>query len=81
MLTSREPPFEAALDWLQFAYTTDQGWAYVAPASTVLVQYVVAEGGDLFLVLLAHLRRRYPEAYGLAVDTAQAHEHMVLIIR
>ena len=53
-----EPPFEAALDWLQFAYTADRAGAYVAPASTVLDPSAVAEGGDFFAALLAHLRRR-----------------------
>ena len=50
----------------------------MAPASTVLVQYVVVEGDELFPALLEHLRRRYPEVYGLAVDTAQAHERREL---
>ena len=44
LLTGREPPFEAALDWLQFAYTADRAGAYVAPASTVLVPSAVAQG-------------------------------------
>ena len=38
ILTVQEPPFEEALDWLQFAYTADRAGAYVAPASTVLNQ-------------------------------------------
>ena len=77
LLTGREPPFEAALDWLQFTYTADRAGAYVAPASTVLVPSAVAEGDDLFPALLAHLRRRYPEVYGLGGNTAQAHERRV----
>ena len=64
LLTSQEPPFEAALDWLKFAYTTDRAGDYVAPASTVLTQSTVVEGDELFPALLAHLRRRYPEFYG-----------------
>ena len=59
LLTGQELPFKEALAWLQFAYTTDQTGAYVAPESMVLSQSVVAEGGELFLALLAHLRRRY----------------------
>ena len=43
LLAGREPPFEAALDWLQFAYTADRAGAYVAPASTVLVPSAVSE--------------------------------------
>ena len=74
LLTGREPIFEAALDWLRFTYTKDRVGAYVAPASTVLVLSVVAEGDDLFPALLAHLWRRYPEVYGLGVETAWAHE-------
>ena len=69
LLTGREPPFEEAIDLMQFAYTTDLAGAYVAPASTVLAQSAVAEGGELFLALLAHLRRRYPEVYGSVVAT------------
>ena len=63
--TGQETPFEVDLDWLQFAYTADQSGDYVAPAYTVLVQSAVAEGGDLFPALLYHIRRRYPEVYGL----------------
>ena len=74
LLTGREPPFEADLKRLQFPYTADREGAYVAPASTVLVPSVVVEGDDLFATLLTHLRRRYPEVYGLGVDTARAHE-------
>ena len=40
MLTGREPPFEEALDWLQFSYTKYHEGGYVAPASKVLVHYV-----------------------------------------
>ena len=80
MLTGPEPPFEAALDWLQFAYTADRAEDYVAPASTVLVQSAIAEEDDLFPALLSHLRRRYPELYGLGRDTARAHERRELIL-
>ena len=72
LLTGREPPFEEALNWLQFAYTTDRVGAYVAPASTLLAQSMVAEGGEIFPALLAHLRRLYPEVYGPAVSTGWA---------
>ena len=46
----------------------------MTPASTVLAQSEVAEGDELFLELLGHLRRRYPEVYGSAVATCQAPE-------
>ena len=52
LLTGQEPPFEEALDWLQFAYTVERSVAYVAPASMVLAQSTVAEGGELFPALL-----------------------------
>ena len=74
LITGREPPLEEVLDWLQLAYTADRSGAYVAPASTVLAQSTVAEGDELFLLLLAHLRRRYPEVYGPAVAVSQAPE-------
>ena len=32
MITGREPPFEAALDWLKLAYNADRSGDYVAPA-------------------------------------------------
>ena len=60
MFTSREHSFEETLNWLQFAYTADQAGDYVAPASTVLTQYVIAEGDELFLTCLKHLWRLYP---------------------
>ena len=67
MLTGPEPPFEEALDYLQFVYTADRVGAYVAPASTVLAQSVIAEGDKIFPGILSHLRRMYPEVYGPAV--------------
>ena len=57
LLIGREPPFEEALELLQFSYTADQSSAYVGPASTVLAQSAVVEGGERFMALLAHLRR------------------------
>ena len=80
MLTGQEPPFEADLDWLQFTYTSDRAGAYVVPASTVLVQSALAEGGDLFPALLSHLRRQYPEVYSLGFDAARAHERRGLVL-
>ena len=59
---------------MQFAYTADRAGAYVAPAFTVLAQSAVAEGGDLFLVLLAYLRRLYPEVYSPVVAMGRAPE-------
>ena len=67
LLTVREPPFEEALDWLQFAYTADQAGAYVDPESTVLAHSAVAKWGGVFPLFPAHLRRLYPEVYGPAV--------------
>ena len=42
-LTSREPPSEEALDWLQLAYTEDWAGVYVAPSITFLGKSAVAE--------------------------------------
>ena len=67
MLTGWEPPFEEALNWLQFVYTVDRARDYVAPASTVLDQSAIAEGEKIFPAVLYHLRRLYPEVYGPAV--------------
>ena len=47
---------------------------HVAPASMVLVPLAVAEGDNLFGTLLAHLRRQYPEVYGLGDTLAWAPE-------
>ena len=47
-MTGRAPPFEEALNWSQLAYTADWMGAYVEPASTVLFQYAVVEGDELF---------------------------------
>ena len=46
----------------------------MAPASTVLSQSVLGEEDDLFMALLAHLRRLYPKVYGTAVATGSAPE-------
>ena len=59
LLTGQAPPFEEALAWLQFAYTANQTWAYVVPASTVIVQSTVVEGDELFLVLFANLQKLF----------------------
>ena len=80
MITGREPPFEAKLEWLQFTYTADWAGAYLAPVFTVLTKSEVAEGDDLFPVFLEHLRRQYPEVYGLVVDMAWAHERRELLL-
>ena len=63
LLTGRLPPFEEVLDWLQFYYTVDRTGAYVAPASTVLVQSTVVEGNTLFPAYFKHLRKCYPGDY------------------
>ena len=44
----------------------------MAPASTEIAHSTVAEGGELFPVLVA--RRRYPEVYGSGVATGWAPE-------
>ena len=74
MLTCQDPPFEEDLGWLQFAYTADLTGAYVVPVYKVLAQSVVAEGGEPFPEILAHLKRLYPEVYGTEVSTGWAPE-------
>ena len=44
------------------------------PPSALLTQSAVVEGVELFLALLAHLRRLYPEVYGRAVATGRVPE-------
>ena len=79
--TSQEPPFEDALDWFQFAYTTNWAADHVAPESTVLTQSTVAEGGERFPEILSHLRRLYPEVYDRVVSLGQAPERREFLIR
>ena len=50
------------------------------PASTVLAQSVVAEGGEIFPALLAHIRRQYPEVYGSAIDMDWAPERREILL-
>ena len=50
MLTSREPPFEDTLDWLQFTYTMDRVGDYVVPAYTVPTKPEIVEGDELYPV-------------------------------
>ena len=44
-------------------------------------QSAVAEGDDLFAALLAHLRRQYPEVYGLGENTDRAPELRETLLR
>ena len=55
MLDSQDHLFKEALDWLQITYTVDRSGAYVLPASTVLTQSPIAEGGKLFPAIILHL--------------------------
>ena len=68
ILTVQEPPFEEALDWLQFAYTVYRAGDSLAHASTVLIHSSIAEGDHVFPEILLHLRRLYPEVYGPVVS-------------
>ena len=81
LMTGREPPFEEAFGWLQFTYTVDRAGDYVAPASTVLAQSAEAEGDELFLEFLSHLRRLYNEVYGPAVSLGRAPESKEFLLR
>ena len=51
LLADWAPPFEESLDWFQFLYTEDWTRAYMAPASTVLVQSLVSEGDPLLSLI------------------------------
>ena len=57
------PPYEEGIDCLRFAYTEYHTWAYVAPASMVVVRSMVLGLDLLFYLNLRHLRRSYPGAY------------------
>ena len=46
---------------MQFSYNGDRVGAYVAPASTVLAQSVISEGGKFFPMILLHLQILYLE--------------------
>ena len=63
MLASQEPPYEEALDWLQFAFTGDTKGQYVAPSHTTFAFASPLEGGALFLLALERLQTLYPWAY------------------
>ena len=56
-------PFDEVLYWLQFSYTAYRTGSYMAPASKVLVQSVVMEGGEIFLAFYWHLRKLYLGLY------------------
>ena len=51
------------LDWFKFTYTGDRKGAYVAPAYTYLIWYVIAEGEPILAPALHHLQRIYPGDY------------------
>ena len=55
LLGGQAPPFEEVLDWFQFSYTKDWMGAYMAPASTVLVQSMVLEGDPIFSLIWRRL--------------------------
>ena len=63
LLDSQAPPFKKALNWLQFAYTTDRTQANVAPSSTVHVQSVVLEEDPLYPAIWLHVIHSYPRDY------------------
>ena len=61
-MVSREPPYEDALNWLQFAYTRDAQGGYRAPAYTAFLFVLPVEGGAMFLPALERLQTLYPGA-------------------
>ena len=46
----------------------DRAGTFVAPASTVLAQSAILEGGEVFIAILQYLQRLYMEVYGPAVS-------------
>ena len=59
LLDGRAPPFEEALNWIQFDYTADRAGSYMALASTVLAHSVVLEGYQLFFLTWRHPKTSY----------------------
>ena len=63
ILSSQAPPYNKALNWLQFAYTGDWMGAYVYPASTKFNFITISEGEPLFSPALRRLQNLYTGAY------------------
>ena len=63
LLSGRAPPYEEALEWLQFAYTGDRSGTYVAPYLNGVTFYTPEEGEPLFALALQQLCTLYPRAY------------------
>ena len=62
-MTIQEPPYEDAINWLQFAYTGDSKGCYVAPENTDFTFALPVEGEVLLLPALEHPQTLYPGAY------------------
>ena len=63
LLADQEPPYEEALNWLQFAFTGDTKIQYAEPSHNALSFSSPVEGGPLFLPALERLQTFYPRAY------------------
>ena len=63
LLAGREPSFEEALEWLQFAFMGDAKGQYAAPAHTNFSFSSPVEGEAQFLPALERLQTLYPGAY------------------
>ena len=65
LLASQEPAYKEAINWIQFASTGDWIWDYMAAASTVFFQSLLAERDPLFAPILEYLYQRFLGAYTL----------------
>ena len=63
LISGREPLYEEALDWLQFAFTGDTKGQYMASAHTKFSFSLPVEGEPLFILALKRLQTLYPGAY------------------
>ena len=63
LLAGRDPSYEEALDWIQFAFTGDKKGQYAAPSHTKFSFASPVEGEPLFLPALERLQTLYPGAY------------------
>ena len=66
MLSSREPPYDEALNWLKFSYMGDRLGAHVALSLTGLKFITLTDREPLFAPALQRLHKLYPRAYARA---------------
>ena len=62
LLEGQVSSYKEVLSWIHFTYTGYWVGACAAPYSTVLIQFVVAEGGPLFTPVLQNFCQLYPRS-------------------